>query len=261
MKTIWANIAYALLFTFALLSCGGEKTEKGFAVASIDTESDDKPTVGIFNDSLNFPSRPGTVLLTGNPRFRLTPIFKVNFRKDSTTFTGGNGFHFNYEFQDEESGNNWNGNYLPGLEAIYGFNMVNISHFDAESQTQKFFFSNPVLVKTLYFPSYSKDTLNYLPIVRNYFLVSVFDEDTNKDGFINPSDLRRFYSFDINAGNKKHIVPKNYSVFKSEYDPAMDRLMVFVKLDSNSNGQVEDLEPIHIYWVDLKNPERTGRQF
>ena len=92
-------------------------------------------------------------------------------------------------------------------------------------------------------------------------MVSVYDEDTNKDGFININDLRRFYSFDIDANGKKPIVPINYSVYKSEYDPANDLVYIFAKFDANKNGKMDELEPINIFWVDLKNPERTGKQY
>jgi hypothetical protein len=158
-------------------------------------------------------------------------------------------------------GNQWNYNFMPGLEAVYGYNLVSISHYDTETQTKRNFFEKPVLVRTLYYPSYSKDTLNHEPINRNYFMISVYDEDTNKDGFINMKDLRRFYYFDINVKNKKALIPTNYSVIKSEYDPANDFMYVFAKLDENKNGKSDDKESIHIFWIDLKNPERTGRHY
>jgi hypothetical protein len=65
----------------------------------------------------------------------------------------------------------------------------------------------------------------------------------------------------MNADNKKPIIPIDYSVYKSEYDPANDFMYIFAKLDENKNGKLDELEPIHIYWVDLKNPERTGKQY
>jgi len=57
------------------------------------------------------------------------------------------------------------------------------------------------------------------------------------------------------------LIPENYSVIKSEYDPDNDFMYVFAKLDANNNGQQEEDEPIHIYWIDLKNPSKTGRQY
>lgn len=260
MKFRILNSALLLTVVCGLISCGDKLEQKGFAVTQA-VKEDENTVDGISKDSLTFPTRPSNVLLTGNPAYRLATIYKVNFNKDSTTFIGSNDFHYNFEDMGEANGNQWNNNYLPGLEAAYGYNLVNVSHFNTETQKQKFFFERPVLIKTLYYPTFSKDTLNYKPVNRNYFMISVYDEDTNKDGFINMNDLRRFYSFDIDAENKKSIVPPEYAVYKSEYDPANDLIYIFAKLDENRNGKTDELEPIHIFWVDLKNPERTGRQY
>ncbi|MFM7856816.1 MAG: hypothetical protein ACKO96_34035, partial [Flammeovirgaceae bacterium] len=73
--------------------------------------------------------------------------------------------------------------------------------------------------------------------------------------------LRRLYLFNINGERKKALIPEEYSVFKSEYDSDNDFMFVFAQLDSNSNGRQDDGEPIHIFWIDLKDPSNTGRQF
>lgn len=158
-------------------------------------------------------------------------------------------------------GNNWNYNFMPGLEAVYGYNMVNVSLYDVALQKEKKFFPKPVLIKTLYYPAFSQDMLNYEPVSRRYYLVSAYDEDTNGDGAINIKDLRRFYLFDIHGTSQGPLVPKDYSVYKSEYDPANDLMYVFAKLDENTNGRRDEYEPIHVYWVDLKDPLRTGRLY
>ena len=244
-----------------LISCGNRLEEKGFAVGPA-TEGNDSDTVnGISKDSLKFATRPSNVLLTGIPKYRIATIYKVNYSKKKVPFIGSNDYHFNYSSYGETYGNQWNANYLPGFEAVYGYNMVNISHYDIEKQKQKNFFEKPVLIKTLYYPSFSKDTLNYQPVNRNYFMITVYDADTNKDGFINVKDLRRFYRFDINADAKSELIPTNYSVDKSEYDPANDFVYIFAKLDKNENGQIDDGEEVHIFWIDLKDPQKTGRQY
>jgi Ca2+-binding EF-hand superfamily protein len=243
------------------ISCRNNLEEKGFPVTSATSRDDEDPIAGIAQDSLTFPTRPSSVLLTGIPKYRLATVYKVNFNKDSTTFIGSNDFHYNYESIGENDGNHWHNNYLPGLEAVYGYNLVNVSLFNTETQTQKNFFEKPVLIRTVYYPSFSKDTLSYKPISRNYFMISVHDEDTNGDGFINVNDLRRLYSFDINAENKKAVVPADYSVYKSEYDPANDFVYIFARFDANKNGQIEDLEPVDIFWVELKNPEVNGKSY
>jgi len=255
-------ILTAILFTIFTSCSNNRLEEKGFPVNNSEdtTESDGEKPEGISNDSVKFDTRPSNVLLTGITNVRLTTIYKVNLnKKDGTTFIGSN----NYLYSDTEmgQGNNWNGNFIPGLEGLYGYNLVNISHYDIQNNKKKDFFDKPVLIKTLYFPASSKDTLNNKIVKRNYFLVSVYNEDTNTDGFINQKDLRRFYLFDSNGERQKQLVPENYSVFKSEYDPDNDFMFVFARLDRNENGQIDDNEPINIFWVDLKSPTKTGQQY
>jgi hypothetical protein len=247
----------SIVVLFVLFRCGSNVEEKGFAVSSLRKRGDAGP--GISNDSLTFGTRPSNVLLTGIAKYRLTTIYKVNYNDDSVSYIGSNAFHYNYEENGDE--NHWHGNYIPGLSAVYGFNMVNVSLYDGESRSQKNLFSNPALIKTVYYPAFSKDTLNNIPVQRRYFLISVYDDDTNKDGFINPTDLRRFYHFDLSGVNRGSIIPKNYSVSKSEYDPANDVIFVFAALDVNADGKIDKDEPTHVFWVDLKNPEITGREY
>lgn len=246
-----------------MTSCSnGRLEEKGFQVSSNTVDSEKEQSNGIHSDSLKIDTRPSSVLLTGVPSIRLTTIYKINVnKKDNSTFIGSDNFHYRYEETEGNKGNNWNNNLMPGFEAVYGYNMVNISHYNIKEYKQRNFFEKPVLVRTLYFPSFSKDTLNYKPINREYFMVSVYNDDTNKDGFVNLKDLRRLYLFDINGVKQKALIPENYSVFTSEYDPDNDFMFVFAQLDSNNNGQQDEKEPIHIFWVDLKDPNRTGRQY
>lgn len=251
------------LLSIALNACSDNGLEeKGFQVGpSAEQEGTEQPT-GLDRDSLKFDTRPSNVLLTGIPHIRLTSVYKVNYRKDdSTSFIGSNNFHYNYEEHEPSAGNIWHSHLMPGFEAAYGYNLVNISHYDVITGQQKLFYDRPVLIKTVYYPSFTSDTLNLFPVARNHFLITLFDEDTNKDGYINPRDLRRMHLFDMNGQRQRAPIPENYSVFSSEYDPANDRMYVFAKLDANNNGNVDDIEPVHIHWIDLKEPTRTGRQY
>ena len=157
------RILIKAIFLFAVLSgwmsCGNKLEQKGFAVTR--TEEDESKVNGIVKDSLGFPTRPSNVLLTGNPRYRLATIYKVNFNKDSTTFIGSNDFYYNYQSIGDKQGNQWNHNFMPGLETVYGYNLVNVSHFDIETQKQKFFFEKTVLIKTVYFPSFCSVLAKY----------------------------------------------------------------------------------------------------
>jgi hypothetical protein len=251
----------ALIFLVAFSTCSRNKYEKGFSVSPETETPDENKMDGISGDSLNLATRPGSVLLTGIPKYRLTTIYKLNYNKRNDTYFIGNNRYYQTYFEKNTDGNQWNNNFMPGLEAIYGYNMVNISHYNTETKKQKYLFDHPVLIKTLYFPSFSVDTLNFKPVQRDFYLISVYDEDTNKDGFINPTDLRRFYSFELNGLNKIELIPQNYSVIRSEYDSANDYMYVFAQLDENNNGNRDQKENIHIFWIDLKNPANNGRQY
>ena len=208
-----------------------------------------------------YPTKPNTVIVTGNSSHKLVTIYKEKFSKDGKIrFIDGNYYHYNYMY-DVDEGNNWNGNYMPGLEAVYGYKMYNVAHLNADSNQRNNFFDHPVLVKTLYYPTDKKDTLNFEPITRDYYMVSVYDEDTNNDTIINHKDLRRFYWFDINGKNKTPLVPKNYSVFKSEYDPKSDLMYVFAQLDENENGKRDPEEHIHVFYFSLADPKPAERVY
>ncbi|MDL2262852.1 hypothetical protein LJC11_05060 [Bacteroidales bacterium OttesenSCG-928-I21] len=248
MKLLHFFLILSVFSFFISCSRGRKLEEKGFQVV---VSNEENRVEGIDNDSLKFETRPGSVLLTNNSNIRLTTVFKVNFdKRNKTTFIGSNDFHYNYSDHAHTNGNNWNYNFMPGIEAVYGYNMVNISHYNIKENTQKTLFEKPVLIKTLYYPAYSKDTLNHQPVSRDFFMVSVYNEDTDKDGFINMKDLRRLYLFDIEGNNKTPLVPENYSVLKSEYDSQNDFMYIFAQLDENKNGRRDEGEQIHIFWVD-----------
>ena len=259
MNSTLSTIVLACL----IFSCSESKLEKN-SIPLTDLKRNEQSGIiyGLYADSLDVESRPRNVLLTGNDEHRLTPIYKVDYdKRTNRPIIGSNHFHTSYWEFDEGEGNQWHYNIMPGFEAVYGDNLINISHFNNRTQTENRFFDNSVIVKTLYYPAFSKDTLYHQPVLRSHYMVSVYDEDTNKDGLINSIDLRRFYFFDIDGENKKALVPKNYSVLNSEYDPANDFMYVYAKLDQNENGQMDYGEAVHIFWIDLKNPGRTGRQY
>lgn len=252
-----------ILLIVTLFNCSNSSVDKkGFQVSQITQNDEGEKIVGLPIDSLKLETKPRNILLTKNPNHRLTPIFKVNYQKKTgKPFTGSNDFHSNYWGYGQSEGNNWNNNFMPGFTATYGYNFVNISHYNHQTQEAKLFFDKPALIRTLYYPAFSNDTLNNVPVNRAFYMVSVYDEDTNKDGFINVKDLRRFYHFDLDAKNKSLLIPNNYSVMSSEYDPINDFMYIFARLDENENGQMEYEEATDIFWIDLKNPERRGIQY
>lgn len=260
LKPFHALIAIALLAGIA--SCSDSKMDqKGFPVTSDTNEDDEDSEDGLAKDSLKFDTKPSEVMLTGHPHIRLLSIYKVNKSKRGIPFIGSNNSYSGYYADDNGDGNHWHGHYMPGLETAYGYNLVNVSHYDIQKDLQTRFFERPVLIRTLYYPSEIQDTLYKQPVQRNYFMVSVYDEDSNKDGFVNPGDLRRFYLFDLEGKKQKAILPLEYSVQKSEYDAINDLMYVFAQVDMNKNGQIDEGEETHVFWVDLKDPKKMGRMY
>jgi hypothetical protein len=197
----------------------------------------------------SFPSR---VILTGLPQHRLVNIYRSIIRKIETDKGP------KYEYRDygySHGGEDSYSHYMPGIDILYGYNLLNISHYDLKSNKSNFLFDHPVLVKTLYYPSEEPDSVDSKPINRNFYLVSVYDEDTNKDSIINSKDLRRFYHFDSSGTVKTQLIPPAYSAVHSQYDPQNDVMYIFTKHDKNKNGKRENEEPIHIFWFSLKAPE------
>lgn len=249
-----------LISIIALVSCKDNESkfkEKGFQVEDIETVNDSVNPNAIKGDSLNFKTRSVDVLLTGNPNVRISPLYKINYsEKYKEFFTGSNDFHYNFD-DTQEKGNHWE-SLIPGFEAVFGYNMVNMYHFDHAKNSGHNIFAKPVLIKTCYYPTFDKDSLNFKPVQRNFYMISAYDEDTNKDKFINIKDLRRFYLFDENGENQQAIVPKNFSVTGAKYDSANDFIYVNASRDANNNGNIDKNEPFSVFYLDLKNPANRG---
>ena len=252
-----------ILLSVIIIACSNDKLEKGFSVNTVNEE--DTEVIDGVNKSLDkLKVRPGDVLTTYHNEHRLTPVFLVNKRKDEKgTFIGTPHFYSDYSNLSKSKtwGNNWHYNYLPGLEAMSGYNLVNVSHYNTITQKANNFFTEPVLVKTLYYPSYTKDTLNFSPVQRDYYLVSAYTQDTNNDGYINEHDLRRFYYFPLEATKPTLLIPEQYAVVSSTYDSANDYLLVYAQLDEDKNSKRDAEEEQHVFWVDLKNPLNNGRMY
>ena len=92
-------------------------------------------------------------------------------------------------------------------------------------------------------------------------MVSVYDEDTNRDTLINRLDLRRFYSFNVSGQERIQLVPPNYSVERSQYDSQNDVMYIYARLDANQNGKIDKKEPLHIFWINLIQPDKAKRLY
>ena len=245
-----------------LISCSSEKMKKSDGISvPLGTNISDS----VEDSDENFTdlnTRPNTVLLTGLDSHRLVTIYREKYDKDNKRkYIAGNYYHTNNYNDYRDDSNEWNNHFMPGFEAVYGYNMLNVAHYDFSSKSKNLFFKSPVLVNTLYYPAVEQDTLNNVPVNRDYYMVSVYNEDTNNDSIINYSDLRRLYFFDKFGRNQTHLIPLDYSVMSSEYDRINDFMFVFAKQDKNANGMREPDEPVHIFWFDLKAPKLAERVY
>lgn len=255
-----------LLFSLFIISCDDEPKyeRKGFTVNHSSPEEERIDNNRLQINTTEFDSRPNGILLTGNPKYRLIPTYKLNTRikdDDTSYFTGSNNFYSGYSQYEELKEHNWNHNFMPGFQAMYGYNFINISIFNSDSNKTTELFKNPVLIKTLYYPTDSKDTLNNQLVQRNYYMISAYNEDSNKDGTINSDDLRRFFLFNIDGTLNTQLIPSNYSVNSSQYDPFNDYMYIYATLDENKDGQQDETEEVHVFWINLKSPKEGTRLY
>jgi hypothetical protein len=200
--------------------------------------------------------QPHTVVLTGMPQHRLVTLYKSDTSGISNESFGWYSHDEQAEAYYETEADEF---LLPGIDYIRGYNLLNIAHYDINTDKTNFFFDRPVLVRSLYFPSYEQDSMYKKPINRNYYLVSVYDNDTNADSLITKTDLRRFYRYNADATQRTQLIPPEFSVVRSQYDPANDIMYVFARLDVNKNGTIDKKEPMHTFWISMKDAIKGKR--
>jgi hypothetical protein len=245
-----------------LTSCNSKKTEskeEQIRVDAIETPEDRDTANSIQgNISLNqFATIPSYVVLTGLPKHRLVPVYKNKAASKARDSYSSSGYSYDNDATESER---WE-HFMPGIDILYGYNLLNIAHYDLQTEKLNSLFAKPGLIKTLYYPSLIQDSLNKKPISRNFYLVSVYDEDTNGDTLINRKDLRRFYLFDSTGTVKTQLIPADYSVMRSQYDSQNDLMYLYAKHDDDKNGKVSTKEPTHIFWFSLSNPFTAKRLY
>jgi hypothetical protein len=247
-----------------LASCSSGRNEQKEEQISISTSESSNEKDSSLNSiqgniSLNqIATSPNAVILTGLPNHRLVTVYKF---KGEGNATGGNYSYSRYSKDYDENESEELQHFMPGIDILYGYNLLNIAHYDLKTEKLNFLFNHPALIKTLYYPSFIQDSLDKKPINRDYYLVSVYDEDTNKDTLINRKDLRRFYHFDASSSVKTQLIPSDYSVVRSQYDSPNDVMYLFARHDANKNGTGDKKEPIHIFWINLKAPLQAKRLY
>jgi hypothetical protein len=253
--------AVAIAINGCLFSCTSKKDEqKEEHIRVSETESTNETDSLLHsiegNASMNeISTKPNSVILTGLPDHRFITIYKS--RGGNTNIR--NSSKYNYEYDGNES--EVEEHFMPGIDILYGYNLLNISHYDLKIGKTNLLFNHPALIKTFYYPSFLPDSINKVPVNRNFYLISVYDADTNKDTLINKKDLRRFYHFDSSCSIKTLLVPEDYSVIRSQYDSQNDVMYLFARHDENKNGNAEPKESIHIFWIDLKSPAKAKRMY
>ena len=258
-----AFICMLLSFGFIFSSCSRNNLQKEEQIrvnnSNVTNDLDTLVNSVQGNLSLNkIATTPNSVLLTGLADHRLVTVYKSR----SEPKPNGSSFRFlkkTYEYDGREIGKVEH--YMPGFDILYGYNLLNIAHYDLKSEKLSFIFQHSALIKTFYYPSFIQDSVAKKPINRNYYLLSVYDEDTNKDSLINKNDLRRFYYVDAGVSSKIRLIPSEYSVVRSQYDVQNDAMYIFAKLDANKNGTGDPQEPMHIFWINLKSPTVAKRLY
>ena len=205
-------------------------------------------------------SSPSNVILTGLEEHRIVTVYKTispkRADKDYSDY-----YSYGYDGEDPFDDNGAYTHFMPGIDLVYGYNLINLAHYDFTTEKTNFLFDHPVLVKSLYFPSFVQDSVDEKPVNRDYFMVSVYDADTNQDTLINRADLRRFYYFNSTCQEKTQLLPPAYSVVKSQYDKHNDAMFLFARYDANKNGTIDKKEPTHIFWISLKAPAPAKRVY
>ncbi len=206
------------------------------------------------------PTSPKKVILVGNGEHRLIPIYKQKYTKDGKqTYMQGTYFHETYH--QDDSLNVWHYHFMPGIEAAYGYSMHNVGHYNVTTNERNNLFDKPVLVKTIYYPTDVEDTINGQAVTRDYYMITLYNEDSNNDTILNHLDLRKMLLFNMDGKQTAQLIPDQYSVERSQYDRQIDHMYIYARLDENKNGTGERTEPLHVFDLDLKNPKPAKRMY
>lgn len=242
----------AVSFASAFISCNQSKNKKVEQLTYDEYDSSKIDSSGLNKNStfLQIAHSPNSVMLTGMDNIKLIPIYKI--KKDADK-------NINYvqesSYQQQMEDEKMNFRYfMPGMDLLSGYNLINIAHYNLQTEQISYFFNKPALIRNLYFPGVQTDSLNKKPIARNFFLISVYDEDTNKDSLINKKDLRRIYYIDELNSKKISLIPQTHSAIRSTYDHKSDIMYIYTQKDANKNGTPEKSEPISIFGINMQNP-------
>lgn len=237
----------SLIPLFLIFSCSKEKPQA-------DEEIRVEPEVPMVVDTMNAVSGsvpfsklatyPHKVILTGLPDQRLITIYrKVPDAKKNLIEELSSRSYYSYDYDNPDNQQH----FMPGIDVQFGYNLVNVAHYNFQTEKVKLLFDHPVLIRSIYYPAFEQDSVNNKPINRNYFLISVYNQDTNGDTLINKKDLRRFIYFNGSANEQTPLIPTDYNVERSQFDPMQDAMYIYARHDANKNGKSEPKEPLHVF--------------
>jgi hypothetical protein len=246
------------LVTFSACSSRKESNDEQIRVESSNDEEPDTTISNSIRGNLSLSqisTYPNKVVLTGMPQHRLITVYKTRIEEKRSTPL------LRKYYEDNDSESEFEEHFMPGIDLIYGYNLLNVAHYDMKTENLNFLFQHPVLIKSLYYPSFVQDSINKKPINRDYYLISVYEEDTNRDTLINKTDLRRFYYFNSTSSEKIRLIPEDYSVVRSQYDAGNDAMYLFARQDTNHDGMTGTNEPLHVFWFSMKVPDKAKRLY
>lgn len=254
------QILTLILLSF-IVSCSNEKPAAEEEIR-IEPETTTVPdTMNSISGSVPFSklaTYPHKVILTGLADQRLITIYrKVPDAKKNLIeeYSSRSSYSYDYDNPDNQQ------HFMPGIDVQFGYNLVNVAHYNFPTEKIKLLFDHPVLIRSIYYPAFELDSVNEKPINRNYFLISVYNEDTNGDTLINKKDLRRFIHFNATASEQMQLTPPDYSVERSQFDSMRDIMYIYARHDANKDGKSEPKEPLHVFWFSLARPEVAKRMY
>jgi hypothetical protein len=254
-------VILTFIFTGLFVSCSKNKkvAEEEIRLQSDSAANPDTASSNTLDGSLSLAqlaTYPHRVITTGMPDQRMITIYrKISDQKKNLIERSYDSYYSNeYESENET-------HFMPGIDLLFGYNLVNVAHYNFKTEKTRLLFDHPVLVRSLYYPAFIQDSIDNKPVNRNYFFVSVYNEDTNGDTLINKSDLRRFLYFNADASEQLSLLPADYAVVRSQYDAMRDVMYLFARHDANKNGKSESGEPLHVFWISLGRPDVGKRMY
>lgn len=97
----------------------------------------------------------------------------------------------------------------------------------------------------------------FLKAKRQVFLYEVYDQDSNKDGMIDGSDIKTLFISDEMGKNFEKLSEDRHELIDWTFILATDRLYYRTVEDINKNGQFDSKDLIHYYYIKLSDKTFT----